>query len=77
MYTSGEVRKLSVKRITNPVLLDQMNHPTVGGLYDPALGPQKQGEMYVVIVAYHFLYKVDSVVTFPCRLLPSILYSRP
>ncbi|KAJ3120698.1 hypothetical protein HK100_012689 [Physocladia obscura] len=38
-YTSDEIRKLSVKQITNPVLLDAQNHPSIGGLYDAALGP--------------------------------------
>ncbi|KAJ3205963.1 hypothetical protein HDU82_004852 [Entophlyctis luteolus] len=37
--TAADVRDLSVKQITNPVLLDALNHPTLGGLYDPALGP--------------------------------------
>ncbi|KAI9332080.1 hypothetical protein BDR26DRAFT_899054 [Obelidium mucronatum] len=38
-YSPEEIRKLSVKQITNPVLLDAHNHPTKGGLYDSALGP--------------------------------------
>ncbi|RKO90746.1 hypothetical protein BDK51DRAFT_13633, partial [Blyttiomyces helicus] len=36
---SDEIRKLSVKQINNPQLFDNLDHPTVGGLYDPALGP--------------------------------------
>ena len=38
-YSADEIRKFSVKSITNHVLLDSLNHPTLGGLYDPALGP--------------------------------------
>ncbi|KAJ3025212.1 UNVERIFIED_CONTAM: hypothetical protein HDU68_007368 [Siphonaria sp. JEL0065] len=38
-YSPDEIRKLSVKQITNPVLLDAHNHPNAGGLYDAALGP--------------------------------------
>ena len=38
-FTTEEIHKLSVKRITSPVLFDTLNHPTKGGLYDPALGP--------------------------------------
>lgn len=38
-YNKDEVRRLSVKRIANPVTFDNMLHPTLGGLYDPALGP--------------------------------------
>ncbi|KJE89112.1 RNA polymerase I largest subunit [Capsaspora owczarzaki ATCC 30864] len=39
LYDPEEIRRLSVKRITNPTLLDNLNHPTPGGLYDPELGP--------------------------------------
>ena len=38
-YDADEVRKISVKRITNPVLFDGLNNPVSDGLYDPALGP--------------------------------------
>ena len=38
LYSSDEIRKLSVKEITNPVSLDALHHATYGGLYDPALG---------------------------------------
>ncbi|OBZ76816.1 hypothetical protein A0H81_03953 [Grifola frondosa] len=36
--TSEDVRRISVKQIVNPVLLDDLNRPNIGGLYDPALG---------------------------------------
>ncbi|KAL2914542.1 hypothetical protein HK105_205893 [Polyrhizophydium stewartii] len=38
-YKTADIRKLSVKQITNPLIFDNLDHPTVGGLYDPALGP--------------------------------------
>ncbi|URE17428.1 DNA-directed RNA polymerase, partial [Musa troglodytarum] len=38
-YTSEEIRKISVKKITKPNLLDAKNSPVPDGLYDPALGP--------------------------------------
>eukprot|EP00048_Salpingoeca_helianthica_P014146 m.217118 g.217118 ORF g.217118 m.217118 type:complete len:478 (-) comp15596_c5_seq7:23-1456(-) len=41
-YSKDEIRQLSVKRIVNPVTFDNMLHPTLGGLYDPALGPIDQ-----------------------------------
>ncbi|KAJ3414278.1 hypothetical protein HDV05_006807 [Chytridiales sp. JEL 0842] len=44
-YTPDELRKLSVKSITNPVLLDALNRPTIGGLYDPALGPMEKDDV--------------------------------
>lgn len=34
-----EVRRHSVVKITNPTLLDSLDRPTPGGLYDPAMGP--------------------------------------
>lgn len=36
---------MSVKKLTNPVLLDNTQTPTAGGLYDPALGPMKKGDL--------------------------------
>jgi len=44
-YTPEDVRKLSVKQITNPVTYDELQNPVEGGLYDLALGPvdRKQG----------------------------------
>jgi hypothetical protein len=45
--TAEEVRRISVKQIVNPVLLDDLNRPNVGGLYDPALGPSDKQDMYV------------------------------
>ncbi|ORY24297.1 putative DNA-directed RNA polymerase I 190 kDa polypeptide [Naematelia encephala] len=37
--TSEDIRSISVKKVDNPVLLDNLNLPTKGGLYDPKLGP--------------------------------------
>ncbi|XP_047337717.1 DNA-directed RNA polymerase I subunit 1-like isoform X2 [Impatiens glandulifera] len=37
--TDEEVRKHSVVKITNPILLDSMDKPVPGGLYDPYMGP--------------------------------------
>ncbi|TYI89889.1 hypothetical protein E1A91_D03G085500v1 [Gossypium mustelinum] len=37
--TTEEVRKHSVLKLTNANLLDFMNRPMPGGLYDPVLGP--------------------------------------
>lgn len=37
--TDEEVRKHSVLKITNPILLDSVGRPMPGGLYDPLLGP--------------------------------------
>ena len=37
--TDEEVRQHSFMKITNPNLLDSVERPIPGGLYDPALGP--------------------------------------
>jgi DNA-directed RNA polymerase I subunit RPA1 len=49
-YSAEEIRKLSVKNITNPQLFDTLEHPTSGGLYDPALGPLNKKSMYLVLM---------------------------
>lgn len=46
VYSDDEVRRLSVKQITNPVLFDNLNHPTRNGLYDAALGPLDRNAAY-------------------------------
>lgn len=43
--STDEIRKISVKQVVNPVLLDNTGRPTIGGLYDPALGPSDKGDM--------------------------------
>lgn len=44
--TSEDIRRISVKQIVNPTLLDDLNRPNIGGLYDPALGPAAKTDMY-------------------------------
>ena len=45
--TAEDIRRISVKQIVNPVLLDDNNRPNHGGLYDPALGPSDRKDMCV------------------------------
>ncbi|XP_026503885.1 DNA-directed RNA polymerase I subunit RPA1 [Terrapene carolina triunguis] len=45
MYTAEEIRKLSVKAITNPRYLDNVGNPAVNGLYDLSLGPPDAKEV--------------------------------
>lgn len=37
--TEQDVRNHSVLKVTNPVLLDTVERPVPGGLYDPLMGP--------------------------------------
>ncbi|KAK1231823.1 hypothetical protein PQX77_005037 [Marasmius sp. AFHP31] len=43
--TAEDVRRISVKQIVNPVLLDGLNRPNIGGLYDPSLGPSDRSDL--------------------------------
>ncbi|PPR04051.1 hypothetical protein CVT24_010626 [Panaeolus cyanescens] len=43
--TAEDVRRISVKQVVNPVLLDDLNRPNIGGLYDPALGPSDRSDI--------------------------------
>lgn len=45
--SAEDVRRISVKQIVNPILLDDLNRPNSGGLYDPALGPSDRQDMCV------------------------------
>ncbi|XP_076439976.1 DNA-directed RNA polymerase I subunit RPA1-like [Babylonia areolata] len=38
VYSGEEIKKLSVKEIRDPQQFDNLQLPTIGGLYDPALG---------------------------------------
>ncbi len=58
VLTTEDVRRISVKQITNPVLLDDLNRPNVGGLYDHALGPVYKQDMCVSPLKY--LYEFTS-----------------
>ncbi|XP_036604435.1 DNA-directed RNA polymerase I subunit RPA1 [Trichosurus vulpecula] len=44
MYSAEELRKLSVKSITNPRYVDNVGNPSVNGLYDLSLGPADSKE---------------------------------
>ena len=44
-YEPKDIKKLSVKAITNPLIFDTLDHPTTGGLYDAALGPYDKQTM--------------------------------
>lgn len=44
LFTSEEIKKLSVVKIVTPLTFNAIGHPINGGLYDPALGPiEKRG----------------------------------
>uniref|UniRef100_W5MY79 DNA-directed RNA polymerase subunit n=1 Tax=Lepisosteus oculatus TaxID=7918 RepID=W5MY79_LEPOC len=45
IYSTDEIRKLSVKTITNPRFLDNVGNPATNGLYDLALGPADSKEV--------------------------------
>ncbi|XP_043571909.1 DNA-directed RNA polymerase I subunit RPA1 [Chiloscyllium plagiosum] len=45
VYSTEDIRKLSVKAITNPYFLDNVGNPAANGLYDLALGPADSKEV--------------------------------
>ncbi|KAF9582603.1 hypothetical protein BGW38_010985 [Lunasporangiospora selenospora] len=53
-YNADEIKQISVKQIVNPVLFDNLNHPTKGGLYDPALGPFSKHHVCATCSLDHF-----------------------
>ncbi|KAL1914900.1 uncharacterized protein VTP21DRAFT_7816 [Calcarisporiella thermophila] len=54
LYDSEEIKKISVKQIINPVIFDNLMHPTKGGLYDPALGPFSKSHVCATCTLDHF-----------------------
>lgn len=38
IYSPEEIRRVSVKQITNPQAFDNLNRPNRGGVYDPIMG---------------------------------------
>jgi hypothetical protein len=49
LLSTQDVRRISVKQIVNTVLLDDLNRPNIGGLYDPALGPSDHQDLYMFL----------------------------
>lgn len=43
--STRDIESISVKKIDNPILLDNLNLPTKGGLYDPKLGPMSSRDV--------------------------------
>jgi DNA-directed RNA polymerase I subunit RPA1 len=48
--STDDIKAISVKKIDNPVLLDNLNLPNRGGLYDPQLGPMSSRDMCVILL---------------------------
>lgn len=44
-FTPSELRRTSVKQITDPLSFDTLHHPTPSGLYSPALGPLDKSDV--------------------------------
>lgn len=68
--TTEDIKRISVKQIVNPVLLDDLNRPNIGGLYDPALGPSDKQDMCVwnlFIQKFRFTFELLSSCA-TCRL---------
>ncbi|CAD7700265.1 unnamed protein product [Ostreobium quekettii] len=54
LYTDDEIRKLSVKELTCPIVWDNLRNPVSGGVYDLALGPlESLGACATCGLSYH------------------------
>ncbi|KAG0242760.1 hypothetical protein BGX31_011589 [Mortierella sp. GBA43] len=58
-YDADEIKQISVKQIVNPVLFDNLNHPTKGGLYDSALGPFSKHHVMSKSETHRFIAKIQ------------------
>lgn len=54
LYESDCIKRISVKSISNPILLDINEQPTPGGLYDAALGPYTRKDRCTTCKMNHF-----------------------
>lgn len=45
LLTSEEILKISVRQITDPNTFDELGNAVDDGLYSPALGPVKKGDV--------------------------------
>lgn len=45
VFSSEEIRKLSVCKITNTISFDSIGNPVSGGLYDVSMGPSSRREV--------------------------------
>ena len=54
LYDNEAIKRISVKRITNSILLDSDEKPTMGGLYDQALGPYSKSDRCTTCKMNHF-----------------------
>ena len=61
LLTAEDIRRISVKQIVNPTLLDDLNRPNLGGLYDPALGPSDHNDLCVVYTFYSPAYSTAMI----------------
>ncbi|XP_058053507.1 DNA-directed RNA polymerase I subunit RPA1 [Anopheles bellator] len=45
VFTTEDIRKISVAKISNPRSFNELGHALAGGLYDPAMGPSSRSEV--------------------------------
>ena len=62
--TAEDIRRISVKQIVNPTLLDDLNRPNSGGLYDPALGPSDHNDLCVLYIFHSAVHSTGMILYF-------------
>ena len=55
-YSPDELRRLSVKQITDPGILDINQLPVPNGLYDPAMGPFDRKPKFNPSISFTFCF---------------------
>ena len=75
LFSAAEIRKLSVKEVTNPQTFDVLMHPTSGGLHDPAFGKSYQ-QWYSRPCVLKF-YSTLGGPTLICFIILSVATTRP
>lgn len=65
--TSDDIRRISVKQIKNPGVLES-GRPVFDGLYDPALGPSDRSDMYDSRIFFSAFFLLISHSCATCRL---------
>lgn len=56
VFSSKDLKALSVAKIVTPLVFDQLGHPLPGGLYDPKMGLFK--DMFPMLICFTFINQV-------------------
>lgn len=58
VFSSKNLKALSVAKVVTPLVFDQLGHPLPGGLYDPKMGMFKEMFSFQCLSVLNFLTKL-------------------